>query len=97
MPKKTRSSDSVAKGLLSANPERRARAVRRIVAGGYSEADRVEALSNAVRDSDELVRIEAAEALGTLPRRRAWPVLRRVLKDRSPLVRSYVAGAGGEL
>jgi HEAT repeat protein len=55
------------------------------------------ALLQSLRDPNELVRIEAAEALGVIGDRKALPSLWGALDDRSPLVRSYVAGAIGSV
>jgi HEAT repeat protein len=55
------------------------------------------ALIRRLKDSNELVRVEVAEALGAIGDRRAVGALWRALHDRSPLVRSYVVPAIGEL
>jgi HEAT repeat protein len=54
-------------------------------------------LIQALKDRDELVRIETAIALMAIGDRRALPALRKALRDRSGLVRSYVAEAIGKL
>jgi HEAT repeat protein len=48
-----------------------------------------------LEDPDVLVRVEAAESLATIGDPKALPALWRAIDDRSPLVRSYVAGAIG--
>jgi len=50
-----------------------------------------------LKDSNELVRVAAAETLGLIGDRRALPAARRALHDSSPLVRSYAAAAIGQL
>jgi len=55
------------------------------------------ALINHLKDSDELVRIEVCESLGAIGNRKALSPLWETIHDRSPLVRSYAAGAIGEL
>ncbi len=54
-------------------------------------------LINGLNDRDELVRIEVCESLGAIGDRKALPRLWRTIRDRSALVRSYAAGAIGEL
>ncbi|MGH9822627.1 MAG: HEAT repeat domain-containing protein [Blastocatellia bacterium] len=54
-------------------------------------------LRRLLRDRDELVRIETAEALARVGDQAALPSLWRAFRDPSPLVRSYVAAAIGEL
>lgn len=48
-------------------------------------------------DRNMLVRIETCETLGAIGDKKALPALLRALYDSSPLVRSYAAGAIGEL
>ncbi|HKV38809.1 MAG TPA: HEAT repeat domain-containing protein [Blastocatellia bacterium] len=50
-----------------------------------------------LKDRNELVRIEASEALVRVGDRRALVPLWAAISDRSPLVRSYVAAAIGQL
>jgi hypothetical protein len=80
----------VEKRLRDRSSEVRMRAVEalgRLMHGTHS------CLATALRDSNELVRIQAAESIGTNADRRTVAALRRVLHDRSPLVRSYAAAA----
>src|SRR5262249_2147984 len=55
------------------------------------------ALFAALKDADELVRIEACESLGAIGDKRGLPLLWESIHDRSSLVMSYAAGAIGEL
>lgn len=50
-------------------------------------------LTRRLADRDELVRVEVIEALGEIGDPKTLRALRRVVRDRSPLVRSYVGPA----
>jgi HEAT repeat protein len=50
-----------------------------------------------LKDSDSLVRMEVAETISIIQDRTALPFLWRAIRDRSALVRRYVAGAIGVL
>jgi HEAT repeat protein len=52
-------------------------------------------LARALTDPNLLVRVQAAESIGTRVNQRTRTALRRALNDKSPLVRSYVAAALG--
>ena len=55
------------------------------------------ALRQCLKDPSNLVRLQAAEALGMIGDKKALPGLRATLKDKDPSVRSYVAEALGRL
>jgi HEAT repeat protein len=78
--------------LADRSAEVRMRVVGALRRLGASES---EVFVHALLDKDELVRVEAAEALAVIGERQTLTPLRRALKDPSPLVRSYVAAAIG--
>lgn len=94
--KKQQEINGLIKRLTSRTGEERMNAVRAmgVLLIGKTAS---EALFKALRDKDELVRIETAEALGIIGDRHALPVLWNALNDRSPLVRRYSAIAIGNL
>ena len=55
------------------------------------------ALVKMLHDPNELVRIEVVDSLAAIGDRGVLPNLWMAIRDRSPLVRSYIAGAIGEL
>lgn len=62
-----------------------------LLSGGQSPRQLIKMLEG----RNELVRVAAAESLGAIGDRKALPALWRAINDRSPLVRSYIAGAIG--
>lgn len=62
-----------------------------LLSGGKSPRQLIKMLE----DPNVLVRVAAAESLGAIGDRKALPALWRAISDRSPLVRSYIAGAIG--
>jgi HEAT repeat protein len=71
--------------------------MRVVEALGRLTAGKHEALIAALRDSDELVRLQAAESIGKSTNQRSLAALRGALTDDSELVRSYVAAAIGRV
>jgi HEAT repeat protein len=69
--------------------------MRAVEALGKLTAGRHQALRGALTDTDELVRLQAAESIGVHAGRRTVSALRQALGDRSALVRSYAAAALG--
>jgi HEAT repeats len=86
----------IGSSLNSKIPEERMHAVRSL--GMLTSVKRAPSgILKALKDKDELVRIEASESLGNLGDRRSLPFLRKTLDDRSPLVRRYAAIAIGKI
>ena len=80
--------------LLDRDSEVRSAAIASLgtlLSGGKSPRQLIKMLE----DPNVLVRVAAAESLGTIGDPKALPALWWAINDRSPLVRSYVAGATG--
>lgn len=80
--------------LADRSPEVRMRAVEAL---GKLTRGRHDALKSALRDTDELVRVQAAESIGPGADHPTASALRTALGDTSALVRSYVAAALGRI
>jgi HEAT repeat protein len=78
--------------LTDASPEVRMRVVEAL---GNLTTGTHHALASALNDTDELVRLQAAESIRRGADARTVSALRAALDDPSPLVRSYVAAALG--
>lgn len=78
------------------NPEIRMRAAEHLQY--FPSQPAVVALSEILlKDKNYLVRIQAADSLGNIKMRTAYPALTGALKDVNPLVRSYSASALGQI
>ncbi len=80
------------KRVTDTSPEVRMRVVEAL---GHLTTGTHDALASALNDTDELVRLQAAESISTGADARTVSTLRAALDDPSPLVRSYVAAALG--
>jgi HEAT repeat protein len=80
------------KCLTDRSPEVRMRAVEAL---GKLTSGRHQALATALKDTDELVRLQAAESIGARADGRTVSALRVAVRDDSALVRSYAAAALG--